>query len=272
VLDAQAAQQSDSHSATLMRSALRWGRRSRPEEWRMDRATPPPPPPTGARSSTTTLVGGCGIVLALLYPLVASGASTFPNVFGLLLAPPGLSVVLWAVFAVACGVLAFGLPGETGIAGPSPVGRAALFVFGVHRLVLDLSSVLTPLPATAGLFWTGGDASGGSGGDALSAAFIGGYVSLGVNLLGSLAGLVAAVAVVRAGVLHGAGRWMLVPAAVLDLLGLVLVVVPVQEVVMLAFAISTLWYLLMVAIGVAYALDGRGPAIRRLGRRLDAWW
>lgn len=240
----------------------------------MSRVTPPSSPRGEARSGstpttatptavTTTTVGGSGIVLALLYPLAASVASAFPNVFGLLLTPPGLQLVCWAVFAIACGVLAFGLPGQTGVVGPSVVGRTALFVFGVHRLVLDLSSLLTPLPTMSGALVPA--APGG-------AAFLGGYVSLGVSLLGSLAGLVAAVAVVRAGVLHGVARWMLVPAAAVDLLGLGLLLVPVQEVLVFAFATNALWYLLLVSTGVAYAMHGRGPALRALGRRLDAWW
>lgn len=227
-------------------------------------STPVPPPASTplAGSSLTTLIGGCGFVLALLYPLAGSLTSAFPSFVGLLLPLAGLQLAFWAVFAVACGILAFGMPGETGIVGPSLIGRTALFVFGAHRLVLDLASLLDPVPVLAT----------DSTGPDLPAALFGGYVSLGVSLLGAAAGVVAGVCVLRAGVLLGPARWLLLPAAVVQALVFALLLVPVQEVVLLVLPVNGLGFLLLVATGVAYALHGRAPALRRRLRQLDAWW
>ncbi|MDF2442855.1 MAG: hypothetical protein JWR01_1058 [Subtercola sp.] len=208
------------------------------------------------RTARTTLLGGLGIVLGVIYPLVGSIDPAWPRI-------PGGQLVSWMVFAVALGILAFGVPGESGIVGDSGVGRVALFVFGIHELVLGIAGAVTPMstdPAAA-------VAAAGT-----PAAIFGGWVFLSVGILGLVAAVVAAVAIVRAGILHGPARWALLPVPVAWAVGLALLFVPVQEVALVGVRFSTAVFPLLALVGAAYALHGRWPAIRARLRILNEKW
>ncbi|RFA15321.1 hypothetical protein B7R21_04710 [Subtercola boreus] len=221
--------------------------------------------PQGIRASSsagvvgtarTTLLGGLGIVLAMLYPVAGTIDPAWPNI-------PGAQLVVWMVFAVACGILAFGVPGERSIVGDSGVGRVALFVFGIHELVLGIASIVTPVVSDPSAVL----ASAGT-----PAAIFGGWVFQSVGILGLVASAVAAVAIVRAGILHGPARWMLLPVPVVWAVGMALLFVPVQEVALVGVRFSTAVFPLLALVGAAYALHGRWPAIRAWLRVVNEKW
>ncbi|RFA08547.1 hypothetical protein B7R54_04380 [Subtercola boreus] len=211
------------------------------------------PPPSTAR---TTLLGGFGIVIAMLVPLVGSLDPTWPRI-------PGSQLLSWMIFAVALGILAFGVPGESGIVGDSVVGRVALFVFGIHQLVLGIASTVTPVPTDP----VSAKAQAGS-----TASIVGGWVFEAILVAGLVAAAVAAVVIVRAGLLGGPARWALLPVPLVDAIGLVLLFVPVQEVALVGAQLSEAVFVLLALVGAAYALDGRWPAIRRWLRLVNEKW
>lgn len=200
-----------------------------------------------AGTARTTLLGGLGIVLATLPPLAGTLDPTWPHI-------PGAQPVSWMIFAVALGILAFGMSGESGIVGDSVVGRVALFVFGIHELVLTLASTLTPLPA---------DPREASPPLGSPAAIVGGWAFQSVSIVGLVAAAVAAIVIVRAGILGAPARWALLPVPVVGAVGMSLLFVPAQEVALVGAQFSEATFPLLALVGVAYAVHGRWPAFRR---------
>ncbi|RFA17983.1 hypothetical protein [Subtercola boreus] len=199
-------------------------------------------------------MGGVGVVLGSLYGAVLSVSDALLLQREVLLfINPALELVSAMVFAVAFGVLAFGVPGESGITGASRIGPGALFVFGVSPLVVELSQALPT-------------------GFEQPQATIEGYASLAVTAVGIAAGVVAAIAVVRARALRGYARWALFPAVVARGAATALALVPLQEAVVASTGAGGVGALVTVAAGVAYALHGRGRDIQNLLRVLNEKW
>ncbi|MEY9853340.1 hypothetical protein ABH923_003018 [Leifsonia sp. EB41] len=187
-------------------------------------------------SRTTLTWGGAGLVLAALTPIVAELAFLFP--------PPGTSwlysaetpfagTASAAVLVIAFVVLAFGIRGEQGIAGPSRVGRTALVLFALTSIVSAgyVTVNMTAVGVNSGvlalvsiLFWT-------------------------LEIVRVVALIVAAVSVFRAGVVTGPARWAL-PVVALILAGVVVVSrIPLP-------AVLDVWLWGLVGIPLALLLTG----------------
>lgn len=91
----------------------------------------------------TSVLGGSGLLIAGLIWLLGAVHAGTHNAF---LAPIP-SFIGDVVLLAACVLLAWAVPGETGIVGASALGRAALVVFGVRNLVLG---IVQGLPYTPG--------------------------------------------------------------------------------------------------------------------------
>ncbi|MFE4468991.1 hypothetical protein ACFRFH_09240 [Leifsonia sp. NPDC056824] len=150
-----------------------------------------------ASASRTTLTwGGAGLILATVVPIVAELAFLFP--------PPGTSWLYSAetpaagtasavVLVITFVVLAFGIRGERGIAGPSRAGRGALVLFALTSVVSAgyVGMNLTVVAVSSG---------------ALAVMSI---LSWALQIARVVALIVAAILVFRAGVVTGAARWAL---------------------------------------------------------------
>lgn len=189
---------------------------------------------------STTLVGGAclmiGGLLALLPVVAAPVSSVVP-----------LSEVVLLVSGCA---LAFGLRQEHGITGGTPFGRPALVLLLGGDLLLDVLVRLLPINPTT---------------PAVMAIAL---------LLVAAAGVVAAVEVARAGVLHGLARFVLVPVAVIGALLAVLQAVPLDGVDAGAMLISSgpVRPLLLLLAGVVIALHGRIAGLVRAARLARRKW
>ncbi|WP_295123607.1 hypothetical protein [uncultured Leifsonia sp.] len=200
--------------------------------------------PRQTSTSRRTLTwGGAGVALASLFPLLSNAGLVFPAmdmswVFTSSAAVGGVSAVVLIASFVA---LALGVQGETGIAGTSTVGKAALVVFAVaHSTSIGYFRLPAPSaeadPAVLALWST----------------LIWGSVLLSLAAL-----IVAATVVFRAGVVRGAARWALpavVSATVIALLaGRIpsLAAIPIWIVALLASEV------LQLATGVLYVAEGR---------------
>jgi hypothetical protein len=202
------------------------------------------------RPSRTTLWGGCGIALSTTYPLsLALPLMSSSAYFG----SPLLGLFSSAVFAISLGILAFGTPPEQGVVGASVLGKAALFAYGMHQFILDLSNALS-----SNLSWT--------------ALTVESNVALVIVAGGLAASLVAALTIVRAGVLHGVARWALIPVSLAAIAATTLGLIPVQEVAFIADQTEVVSTLLLLATGIAYALHGRIPAVKRRLQLINMKW
>jgi hypothetical protein len=208
-------------------------------------------------SPTTVVAGGVGIVLASIVPVVARAVFLFPVPYPL----SWLNDSWWPFFAptsaailvVACAILAVGLRGEPAITGPRVVARVALVLFALASLAGSLLSfVPRPVGTTATELWLLG---------------IGTWVLLGV---GTVALIVAAIAVARVGVVRGVARWGLVALAALTVVYLVLGRFAPAGWGGAWIWISTAALVVQLLIGVVYVLQGaasgEGSARRREAR------
>ena len=214
-------------------------------------------PPTGTAahpSRRTLLVGGAGVALGTLVPLITlalfpvqlPGTSWF-YVFSERRSLGTLSAVILILSMV---VLAVGIGGEQGIAGRSVVGRAALIVFGVASFT------------TAGYSSTvamGPDTSPGL------AALVG-VLQFALTALWVAALIVAAVAVSSAGVVHGVARWGLLVLAAVTVLDLLASRIPSQDAMQVWIWGLVAMRAVQLVVGVLFLLQGltaapgRGPA------------
>jgi hypothetical protein len=197
----------------------------------------------------TTLWGGVGLAVGGVLWILADAGPSFPHIVSAAV----WEVVAGAVVCAAAVILAVGLGRETGIVGRSAWGVMALFLFGARNLTLSSLGWL----ATRAVAATG----------SASAALIAANTTLIVFF--ALATLVAAISVVRAGVLHGFARWTLMAVACRDLLA---------AAVLFAYSEpleSTLGYLgplLIIVAGLSYALHGRSAQVRALAKTVNARW
>lgn len=207
-----------------------------------DMTTAPGRPSRKDSTSRLTLTwGGAGVALASLFPLLSNVGLVFPgvDVSWFYTNTPligGLSgVVLLAAFAV----LAVGVRGEAGIAGPSVVGKTALIVFAmVHATSTGYFVWPTPngdADAIVLSMWT---------------ALVWGSV-----LVSLIALMVAAAVVFRAGVVGGAARWALPAFALMTVVALVAGLVVAFAPIWIGALVAS--QLLQLVTGVLYIVEGR---------------
>lgn len=211
--------------------------------------------PTPVRPRLTTLWGGAGIVVASLLSLLAFFRFSFPltHDYFLVFSAPIPAAVSAVILLVAIGILAFGIPGESGIVGHSVVGKVALLVFGIRDPVRLLVSSL-------------------SKGRSIDAIVAVGRFEFAFEFVVLAAIVVAAVVVVRADVLHGFARWALVPVAVCDVIIMGLSFIPVLALVPVANGVGLLRLVSLVALGIGYLLEGRSAAIRHRLQIINERW
>ncbi len=196
----------------------------------------------------TTLWGGSGLALTGLIALLAWLRFVVPLTTSRSL-PLASEIPLAAAAVVMLAstvVLAFGVRGESGIVGPSRLGKLALLLFGAS----DLLSTVFGLVPSSQIPGVPANVLAGEVADVLVVVFV----------------IFAAVAVVRAKVLHGAARWMLVVVAVVETItmftpGIVMSLAPGQLGLLHLFLV--LQPLTLLALGLTYALHGRSASIRR---------
>jgi hypothetical protein len=206
----------------------------------------------------TTSFGGLGLALVAVIPLLALIASWFPSAsesFSLLSSAPsqiGVDLILLA----SCVILAFGYRGEEGIVGSSVPGRVGFLLLGLASPIQILVSYLAfalNVGGSSAVVWTGTV----------------------LGLLPILATTIAAVAVIRAGVLAGFARWILLGVAAAEVVQFACVAVQIASqdynmAVALYFAAVPL--VLLLSAGVSLTLDGRSASIRHRVHTIHATW
>lgn len=200
----------------------------------------------------TTLLGGVGLALVALIPLAALIATWLPNaggLFSVLRSAPG-QIVVDLVLLASCIVLSFGYGSEQGIVGPSVLGRVGFLLLGLASVIQYLFSFLMIALNFGG-----------------SPAAI--WVGTALELLPTAATTMAAVAVIRAHVLAGFARWILLGVAAAEVVQFALSAVQYASqgyyIAVLSY-LAALPLLLLLSAGVSFALDGRSV---RIGRRLQ---
>lgn len=209
-------------------------------------------------STRATTWGGAGTALAGLIAILGALQLVLPlndwvSVRFLGTVPVLMGSVLLLASMV---VLAVGLRDGTGIAGRSVLGRVGLIVFGCSWLVDFLFSNFL-----AGF----APGYGGSAGVILGSA---------LDILFSAALIAGAVAIVRAQVLHGFGRWVLLLVAACNAIVTAFLFVPIVIFwqALLNWQVDLVIPVLLLVSGVVYLLDGRTGAIRnRLGAVAAEW-
>jgi hypothetical protein len=222
-------------------------------------------------SSKTTSFGGLGLVLVALIPLVALVATWTPNAsesFSLLRSAPS-QIVVDIILLASCLILAFGYRGEQGIVGTSVPGQIGFLLLGLTSAIQYLFSFLTislNVSGSPGAVWIG----------------------TALELLPMVATVMAAVAVVRAHVLAGFSRWILLAVAAAEVAQFALSAG--TEIALLAQSQSTgqnalqdyytavvlylpaVPLLLLLSAGVSFALEGRSAGIRQRLQSIHAQW
>jgi hypothetical protein len=206
--------------------------------------------PAASSSRLTLLVGGAGIALATLVPLVARAVFIFPVPYDLSWLnrswqplPAQLSA---GVLVVACVVLAVGIRRESGIAGTSIIGKLALILFAVANLAMTIVSA-GPLPTL---------------GTSPSVLALITAESWTCTLVELFALIIASIVVFRAGVIRGVARWGLVVLAIILSLALVLSHIPNRGVGEIAVWCYPLALVTQFSIGLVYAVHGQRAAPR----------
>ena len=215
-----------------------------------------------ARSAThyTTLWGGAGIIVASVLMASPSLLPIAPIEWYFLSGwLPVLQILSTVMLAAAVFILALGVRSETGIVGSSVVGKVALIGFGVLRVLLAVLPSSFPIALDADTM-------------DLSTRTVLGYVNTFLYALPLIAALVAGLVVVRVGVLHGVARWGLLGSAAANLMGMILLTIPVVEVMSAASLFYSASLLLMLALGIALMLSGQSEALRKRWKIInDAW-
>jgi hypothetical protein len=205
---------------------------------------------TRSSSPTTLLLGGIGIVIATLNPLVGRAVFMFPvsNAFSWLnqswqALPQQLSA---GVLVVALTILAIGIGKESGIPGTSVIGKLSLMIIGVAALALSFIDT-GPMPTL------------GTNPTVLAFLTIG-WVTGGILELAALT--VASIVVFRAGVVRGIARWGLLALAITLTVTLALGHVPIREVGEVDVWGYPVALVIQLFVGLSYALSGRTAGLR----------
>jgi hypothetical protein len=209
------------------------------------------------RPHLTTLWGGGGIVIAALLSLLATFRVAVPLAHDYSFQFRGAIPQLLSsiVLAVAIGILALGIRAEAGIVRRSVVGKIALIVFGLRDVVIALVGMLSRNLSQ-------------------NALAIESYFDLAFEVIVVVAGVVAAVVIVRADVLDGFARWVLVPVAVWNAIIIGVMLIPVIEVAyyFVAWPTEIVRPALFIALGAAYLLEGQSAAIRHRLQIINENW
>ena len=206
-------------------------------------------------SHRTTFFGGLGLALVALVQLVPLVGSWIPNDGPVFVNSVASQIVVPLLLLVSCVILAFGFRGEQSVVGSSVLGRVGLLLLGLTSPIQIAFSYLAfaghvGSPAAV---WTG----------------------TALEVLPVVATAIASVAVVRAHVLTGFARWILVGVAGAELIQFVLSSVPNAT---QGYYVAVLFYaaavppLLLLSAGVSFALEGRTASIRQRLQVIYAKW
>jgi hypothetical protein len=210
----------------------------------------------GSAPNKTTFLGGLGLALVALIQLTPLVCSWFPASPLFVVNNVPIQIVVPLLLLASCVILAFGYRREQGIVGSSVLGRVGFLLLGLGVPIQLTFSYL--------LFSAGGVGS--------SAAV---WVGTTLEVLTAVATAIAAVAVVRAHILTGFARWILVGVATAELMQFALSIVPNAT---QAYYIAVLFYvaavplLLLLSAGVSFALEGRTASIRQRLQVIYAKW
>ena len=213
---------------------------------------------TSSGSNRTTSLGGLGLVLVAIVPLAAVIARWFPDAgesLSVLSSAPS-QLVVDLILLASCVILSFGYRGEPDIVGSSALGRVSFLVLGSASVIqfgfFGLTRVLN-LGGAPETIWIG--------------------TSVELLPIGAMA--VAAIAVIRARVLGGFARWILLGVAAAQVVQLALS--SVQNASQAYYTAAVLYFaavplLLLLSAGVSFALEGRPAGIRQRLHAIDATW
>lgn len=210
------------------------------------------------KPTRTTLLGGVALVLVAviqLVPIVGSWIPTTGDWLSALRGAPG-QIAVPLLLLVGCVILSFGYPGERDIVGASVLGRVGFLLVGLTlpmQVGFSLLVGAANLAGAPGVIWAG----------------------TALQVLPFAAMVVAAVAVVRAHVLTGFARWILLAVAAAELIQFALSVVqnaPQSYYIAVLFYAAAVPLLLLLSAGVSYAFVGRSVAVRRRLHTIYAAW
>ena len=206
----------------------------------------------------TTSFGGLGLTLVAVIQLVAVIATWFPSAdesFSLLRSAPS-QIIVDLLLLASCVILAFGYRGDEGIVGPSVPRRIGFLLLGLASPIQILLSYLASTLNTGGSSWAI-------------------WVGTALGLLPMAGTTIAAVAVIRAGVLGGFARWVLLGVAAAEVVEFAFAAVQIAsqgDYIAVAFYLAAVPPLLLLSAGVSFTLEGRSASIRqRLHTIHDTW-
>ncbi len=206
----------------------------------------------------TTSFGGLGLALVAVIQLVPVIATCFPSAsesFSLLRSAPS-QIIVDLLLLVSCVILAFGYRGEEGIVGPSVTGRVGFLLLGLASPIQILFSYLASTLNAGGSPWSV-------------------WTGTVLGLLPILATTIAAVAVIRAGVLVGFARWILLGVAAAEVAEFAFVAVQIASQdynIAVAFYFAAVPLVLLLSAGVSFTLQGRSASIRQRLHTIHATW
>lgn len=214
---------------------------------------------TRIRPNVTTLCAGGGIIVVSLIWFFAYFGLAIPitDEYILLFTAEIPQRISSIILLLAMGILAFGIRGEPGIVGRSVIGKIALLVFG-----LGTDAVV---PALVGVL---------ARNLSQNTLTIEGYFELNFayGLIIIASGVVAAIVVVRANILHGFARWALVPVVVCYGFAMGLSWIPELEAVYVAAGTELLRPASLIVLGFTYLLQGQSAAIHHRLQIINEKW
>ncbi len=206
----------------------------------------------------TTFFGGLGLTLVAAIQSAAVIATLLPNADGLFVVLRGAptQIIVDLLLLASCVILAFGYRGDEDIVGSSALGRVGFLLLGLAGPIQILFSYLSVALITGG-----------------SSAAV--WVGTALGLLPMAATTIAAVAVIRAGILAGFSRWILLGVAAAEVIQFALSAVqnaPQGYYIAVLFYLAALPPLLLLCAGVSFALEGRSADIRERLQTIYATW
>jgi len=198
--------------------------------------------------TATTSWGGWGLTTGGVLWALGSAGPLFPHI---------ATVAIWhdiaGIITCAAGIiLAIGIRGEPGIAGSSRIGAAAIIIFGSRNLAIVVASfVAGSTPAVS------------------ASAGVAGVISTVLTIIIAASTVAAGIAVSRAGILHGLGRWTLFA---LGCCYLVMVIFQFVSIQVVGTATGYLSDVLVVLTGLSYVFHGRAAAVRARAHTINEHW